>query len=254
MTRRVHSDELIAHLERTRLPGPSGMAFDADGTLWAGDVGEDVFEFAYERGLFREEARADLSRVASGHGLPLDGTPSDLARRIYAAYRAGHVDERLVCEVMTWGYAGFTLDELRRTANESFEVRRLASRVRKIRGPGRDYARRDAIRVIVVSASPHLIVTEALARAGIEVFGVAGAEPKLENGRIAPEMAQPVPFAKDKCVAGLPLLSGYDWLASFGDNSFDVDLLRAARVPVAVCPKPALVARLHEIEGAFVLE
>ena len=163
------------------------MAFDADGTLWAGDVGEDVFEYAYEKGLFREEARAALSRVARDHELLIkEGTPSDLARRIYAAYRAGAIGDRLICEVMTWCYAGFTFAELKTVARESFEARGLAARVRPILAPVLEWARRERIRVVVVSASPRDIVVEALAHVGLDVFDVAGAVPKVEDGRIQP--------------------------------------------------------------------
>lgn len=255
MTRRIDPAGLVEHLARTKRAGPTGMAFDADGTLWSGDVGEDVFEFAYERGMFRDEAREALTRVAREHELLIaDGTPSDLARRIYAAYRAGSIGDRLVCEVMTWAYAGFAPDELRDMARQSFVERHLASRLRAVLAPVLDWARRESIRVVVVSASPREVVVEALAFVGLEVHAIAGAIPKMEDGRIAPAMSGEVPFAADKCKAGLPLLSGHDWLASFGDNSFDVDLLQAARVSVAVCPKPALVARLDEIDGVFVLE
>jgi phosphoserine phosphatase len=139
-------------------------------------------------------------------------------------------------------------------ARQSFAERHLASRVRQVLAPVLDWAHRESIRVVVVSASPREVVAEALAFVGLEVHAIAGALPEMENGRIAPAMSGEVPFAADKCKAGLPLLSGHDWLASFGDNSFDVDLLKAARVSVAVCPKPALVARLDEIDGVFVLE
>jgi phosphoserine phosphatase len=230
------------------------MAFDADGTLWTGDVGEDVFEYAYERGLLREEAHAALSRVARTYELLIaDDGPSSLARRIHAAFREGGIGDRLVCEVMTWGYAGFTLEELRSLARRSLEARGLASRVRQDLLPVLDWARRESIRVVVVSASPHMVVAEALACAGIEVFGVIGALPKMESGRITPEMGEPLPYAESKCVGGRSLLAGHDWLASFGDNVYDIELLKAARVRVAVYPKPALAARLGEIEGAFVL-
>jgi phosphoserine phosphatase len=255
MTRRIDPADLVEHLARTRRPGPTAMAFDADGTLWSGDVGEDVFEFAYEHGLFRDEARDGLTRVARDHELLIaDGTVSDLARRIYSAYRAGSVGDRLICEVMTWAYAGFTLDELRNIARQSFAAQNLAQRLRPALTPVLDWARRESIRVIVVSASPREVVVEALGFVGLEVHAIAGALPKMENGRIAPAMSGEVPFAADKCKAGLPLLAGHDWLASFGDNSFDVDLLKAARVSVAVCPKPALAARLDELDGAFVLD
>jgi phosphoserine phosphatase len=254
MTRRIDPDGLIEHLARTKHAGPTGMAFDADGTLWSGDVGEDVFEFAYERGLLRDEARGELARIAAEHHLPADGSASELARRAYAAYRNGTFGERLICEVMTWSYAGFTVDELRHMARESFAARGLRSRLRPVLLPVLEWARKESVRVIVVSASPREVVVEALACVGLEVFAVAGALSQMESGRIAPAMSGVVPFADDKRTAGLSLLSGHDWLASFGDNSFDVDLLKAARVGVAVCPKPALVARLSELDGVFVLE
>jgi phosphoserine phosphatase len=254
MTRRIDPNGLVEHLARTKGPGPTGMAFDADGTLWSGDVGEDVFEFAYEHGLLRDEARGELARIAEAHHLPANGPSSELARRAYTAYRNGTFDERLICEVMTWSYAGLTLDELRSLAKESFAARGLSSRLRPVLLPILEWARKEGVRVIVVSASPREVVVEALACVGLEVFAVAGALPKMEGGRIAPAMSGAVPFAGDKRTAGLGLLSGHDWLASFGDNSFDVDLLKAARVGVAVCPKPALVARLSELDGVFVLE
>lgn len=253
MTLRVGAEELVERLARAKEAGPAGMAFDADGTLWSGDVGEDVFEFAYENELLRDAARPELARVAAEHGLPEDGSASDLARRLYASYRRGNLDERLTCEIMTWSYAGHSTDELRALARRAFEVRALSSRLRDVLDPIFEWARRNAVRVIVVSASPHIVVTEALAAVGLEVFDVAGAVPQMTDDRIAPRMAGPLPYGADKCSAGLSLLRGHDWLASFGDNSFDVDLLRAAKIGVAVCPKPALVARLHEIEGVLVL-
>jgi phosphoserine phosphatase len=42
--------------------------------------------------------------------------------------------------------------------------------------------------------------------------------------------------------------------AAFGDNAFDVPMLREARVPVAIRPKPRLVERAGEIPGLLVLE
>jgi phosphoserine phosphatase len=254
VTLRVGTEELVRYLEQKREPGPSGLAFDADGTLWSGDVGEDVFHFACENGLIRKEALDELARVAREHGVAEGKTPSDLAREIHVAYRLGKVDERLTCEVMTWSYAGFSPEELRLVAREAFSSRGLAGRVREILAPVQDWARREALRIIVVSASPRAIVDEALKHIGFDVFDIAGAEPVVADGRIAARMAGPVPYGADKRAAGLALLTGHDWLASFGDNSFDVELLRAARVGVAVCPKPGLRARLNEIDGVLVVE
>jgi phosphoserine phosphatase len=42
-------------------------------------------------------------------------------------------------------------------------------------------------------------------------------------------------------------------LASFGDNVFDVEMLCAARLGVAVNPRPELRMRLVELPGVVVL-
>ena len=42
--------------------------------------------------------------------------------------------------------------------------------------------------------------------------------------------------------------------AAFGDNAFDVAMLREARVPVAIRPKPRLLERAGEVDGLVVLE
>jgi hypothetical protein len=42
-------------------------------------------------------------------------------------------------------------------------------------------------------------------------------------------------------------IGGRSWLASFGDSAFDLEMLLAARVAVAVAPKPELRAKLGEL-------
>src|SRR6476620_4503559 len=109
---RVDSNGVTERLESARVPGPSGIAFDADGTLWSGDVGEDVFLHATDHGLIREAARDELRRVARAHGIDDAGSASEVARAVFDAYRRGVVGELLACEVMTWCYAGHTPEEL----------------------------------------------------------------------------------------------------------------------------------------------
>jgi len=251
---RVDGRGAIEWLERARVPGPAGIAFDADGTLWAGDVGEDVFETACDTEFVRDEPREGLERVCAAHGLPVNGSPSELARRIYAAYRNGQVDELLTCEVMTWSYAGHSPDDLVGFAREALAARKLVDRVRRALEPVFEFALREEIRTVVVSASPEVIVTEALRMAGIAVSAMKGAQPAVSDGRIQPRLAGRVPYGPEKPVAGRELLSGHDWLGSFGDNAFDVEMLKAARIGVAVHPKPALVARLGELSNVVVLE
>lgn len=250
----VDGAAVIDRLEAARIRGPSGLAFDADGTLWSGDVGEDVFEWACGHELLRGEGEDALVRVATLHGVSADGTPSRIASSLYAGYRSGRVPELTMCEIMAWCYAGFSDGELRETARQAFSERQLADRRRGVLVPIFDWAKRGEVRVVVVSASPFPIVEEGLRVIGVEVAGLAAARAAMNGDRIRPAIAEPVPYADQKPLAGKRLLAGHDWLGSFGDNAFDVDMLRAARVGVAVCPKPALAARLHELTNTVVLE
>ncbi len=250
----VDANGVIARLERARVDGPAGLAFDADGTLWAGDVGEDVFETACASGFICEDARSGLEGVCVAHGLATGGSPSELAHRIYAGYRRGEVDELLTCEVMTWSYAGHSLDALVAFAQQALTERKLVDRVRRVLEPVFEFATRAGLRVVVVSASPEVIVKEALGIAGLTVAGLKGARPALDATTIAPRLVGRVPYGPEKPVVGRELLSGHDWLGSFGDNAFDVEMLKAARIGVAVHPKPALRARLGEVSNVVVLE
>jgi phosphatidylglycerophosphatase C len=251
---RVDAQGVIERLSRARTSGSSGLAFDADGTLWAGDAGEDVFEAACEHELIRTEARDALEQVASAHGIARDGTPSALARRLYEAYRRHALDELLTCEVMTFCYAGFTIDELGELARRVLTEKNLSTRTRSMLRPVLEFAAKEGLRVVVISASPEIIVTEGLRIAGIEVDELGGARAAIEGTRISPRLAGRVPYGHEKTVVGKRLLGASNWLGSFGDNAFDVDMLKAARIGVAVCPKPALAARLEGLSNTVILE
>ena len=91
MIREITSADLLSRLneELGDASSAAAMVFDADGTLWSGDVGDDLFFHATERDLLREDARDALVELADGHGLDTHGTPSDLAVRMYEAHLAG---------------------------------------------------------------------------------------------------------------------------------------------------------------------
>jgi len=247
-------DAVISRLAAARVQAASGLAFDADGTLWSGDVGEDVFEWSTAKGLLRRAPEDDLARVAGQYGIPVGASTSETARSLYEGYRRGVVPEPLMCEVMTWCYSGYATSELVDIAREAFAARDLRGRARASLWKIKAWADTEEIRSVVVSASPRSIVEEALRATGFSVFEVAGAVPKSNEGVIAPAMAEPLTYGPVKTIAGKRLLENYDWLGSFGDNVFDIEMLLAARVGVAVHPKPALRARLSELPHTVVLE
>lgn len=230
------------------------LAFDGDGTLWSGDVGEDVFNHAVTRSLLREEAREALEREALAYGIEHGGTPSELAERLCEAYLAGVYPERSACAMMTWCYAGLSAAELLALTRHAFAQADLADRLHRELEPVLNFAREVGLRVVVVSASPQLIVEEAVSLWGIAASDVTASRPAFDGEQIAGRLAAPVPYAEAKPLALRALAPDHELLASFGDNVFDIELLRAARLGVAVRPKPALRMRLPELTGVVVLE
>jgi len=247
--------ELVRELEgRLRHDRPNALSFDADGTLWSGDVGEDVFRFAVEQGRLREAARAAIEHQARIRGFECSSDVNATAERLFQAYLDGHYPEREICELMTWCYAGHSLPEMVSLVREALTVTKHAQRLNEELRPILNFARAHELRTIVVSASPRTTVEVAAELWGFAAQDIAASTPRIVSGVIAAEMAGAVPYAADKCVAGRALLGSAHWLGAFGDNVFDMDMLLEAELGVAVRPKPALSTRLAEIPGVRLLE
>ena len=252
--RPVTPDDLVAELERRlHADRPSALAFDGDGTLWSGDVGEDVFRFAVRNGRLREAARAQIEHEATSRGFGTFSDVNETAEHLFEAYLAHRYPEREMCELMTWCFAGHTLSEMKQLASEALLAASHSDRLHPEVAPVLHFARSRGVRTIVVSASPRAIVELAAGAWGFAATDVAAGTPLVVSGVIAPRMDGALPYAAAKCVAGRGLLGAAHWLASFGDNVFDLEMLLEAEVGVAVRPKPALRARLSEVPGALLL-
>lgn len=246
--------QLLQALERLLESHPGGViACDGDGTLWSGDVGEDVFHHAVSRGLLRADARAALQEQARLHAIESSGTATELALRLFEAYRAGHYPEREVCAMMTWCHAGLTLEALaehtRAALGPAFDAR-----LNQQLAPVLEFARHRSVPVLVVSASPQAVVEQAAAHWNIPSEQVIASRPEVDGNRVLPRLASPVPYAEVKPLALRKRVGERMLLAAFGDNIFDIELLQAAKLGVAVRPKPALRSRLPELTGVLLLE
>jgi len=245
-----------ARIEALAREEPGGIvATDGDGTLWTGDVGEDLFHGFLRRGPVEPAAFEALSREARDHHLSDAGTGPDIARRIYSAYLAGGFPEERICEIMTWCFAGWRRADARAFAAEVVGGAGLASRWQREVVAVLEQARAEGIRVILVSASPFDVVAEAGALMGFAETDVVAARPRYEDDVMLPEVDRPIPYAAGKVTrlrrqAG----EGHVAYAAFGDNVFDIALLASARLGVAVRPKPRLVGRAHEVAGLVELE
>ena len=247
--------ELVRELEgRLHADRPSALAFDGDGTLWSGDVGEDVFRYAVTHGRLREAARSALDQQAESRGFPCFADVNATAQHLFEAYLAGRYPEREICELMTWCYAGYSVAEMASLVREALLVSQHAQRLNEELRPIVEFSRDNRLRAIVISASPRITVEVAASAWGFAPHDIAASTPRIVAGVIAAGMAAPVPYGAAKCDAGRALLGGVHWLAAFGDNVFDMDMLLEAELGVAVRPKAALRARLAEIPGIRVLD
>ena len=234
----------VAH----ELPG-GVVATDGDGTLWGGDVGEDLFHAFLDQGRVEAPALDAFRRTARDHDLSDAGTGPEIARRIYAAYGAGAYPEERMCELMTWCFAGWTRSEVAAFAWTVVDRGNLDARLHGEVHAVLARARAAGVETFLVSASPFAVVLEAGRRVGFSEGQIVAALPAYgETERLLADVERPIPYGPGK-VSRLRERIGVGRLlyASFGDNAFDVDLLRASRVPAAVRPKPRLRARAAEV-------
>ena len=243
------SDKLLEELSAmlgAADPSTVVMAFDGDGTLWSGDVGEDLFHAAMRDAFLLAEARPALLAEAERYGIELAAAQDSnaIASRLMAAYLAGQYPERETCAMMCWCFAGHRLADVEALAHSVLEHGNLSSRLTPELGPVLEWARKHHIRCVLISASPRAIVEPAGWYWGFEAADVSAATPALRSGLVAAELAAPVPYAEAKLSAAQSLFGNARWLATFGDNVFDIEMLQAAELGVAVRPKPKLKLEL----------
>lgn len=255
----------VAALRQQLLPllreFPGGaVVFDADGTLWSHDVGCMVFDFAIEQGLFRQEVCEALRAAARAQGVDVGGFrgANDLARRIQAAWYSGRTAERPTAEVQVWAYAGFEEDDFRCMVRDALRWGNHEATLHHAVLAMAHWVRSNGGRAYIVSASPLWVVEEATCAFGFTPHEIAAGVPNLRTeseGRIiAPGLAEPLPYGPDKVVAGKKLLGARPWLATLGDSSFDIDMMRCARLAAGIGHKPEMLTELGELEHGVRLD
>ncbi|MCE9668496.1 haloacid dehalogenase-like hydrolase [Myxococcus stipitatus] len=244
-----HVEQTLERIARELEHTPGGMlAFDGDGTLWSGDVGDDLFMSVTERDGVREPALARLRHMAPLHGVPVEpgDTGAALARRLFSAFREGRVPERDICEMATWLFAGWEVEAARAFARGVVESHRVGDRVHPEVWRVLEWARAHDIPCYVVSASPRAVVEAAARVVGFPPENVVASTPQDDGVTVLADVVPPIPYGPGK-VACLRARTARPLYAAFGDNVFDLELLAASRVPVAVRPKPRLVERASSL-------
>ncbi|AUX27800.1 haloacid dehalogenase [Sorangium cellulosum] len=252
---RESTGDLLRRIEAEHgaLGAGAALAFDADGTLWEGDIGFDLFDAFLAERAARPEAEEALRREAEAFGVDAGGGAHAIASALHAAFLDERYPEDRAFAMMAWAFAGWREDELAGFVDRVLEEKGHAGRIRPALLPILDWARSRGAPVYVVSASPRIAVERAVAGLGIAPAQVAAMSPAVREGRLAPELGAPATYGDGKIRALGRLFPELAVLAAFGDSAYDAALLRTARVPVAVAPSPKLLAVADTIPGLVLL-
>ena len=204
---------------------PRVAAFDCDGTLWSGDVGERFFDWELREGELIPEVLVP----------PL--------RERYAAYRRGRVGETTICGEMVTMHQGISelkmMDAAARFFDQFFveqifpEMRELVRRLHE-----------NGCEVWVVSASNEWVI-----RAGMKYFGISesrvlASKVEIDNGIVTDRLIR-VPSGPGKPQA-LQEVVKKEIEAAFGNSRWDAEMLAMAKHAFAVNPNPDLESKARE--------
>jgi len=197
---------------------PRMAVFDCDGTLWSGDSGADFFYWEIERGM-------------------LSPKTAEWAIARYADYKAGKVDEAVMCGEMATINAGLSLQLLEEAAEEFFasvveprifpEMLRLT---RELAAAGCE--------LWAVSSTNDWVVREGVKRFGIRGSRVLAVSVVAEQGRLTDKLVR-VPSGPGKAVA-LQEAVHKPADVCFGNSIHDLEMLELARHAFAVNPNSDL--------------
>lgn len=258
---RATAAEIIARLEAelARASGshpPALLASDADGTIWDGDVGIDLFEALIAARGVREAAREALAAEARACGASDDGDANTLTIRLYDAYQRDIYAHDRAFAMMAWAFAGWHRDEVAAFCARVLEEGRIEARIRSEMLAIFRWADGRGVPVFVVSASCSIMIETAAPRLGVPRDRVVAMTPAIDtHGVVEPCLDGPIVYGEGKLAALDHRDSGARdrLLGAFGDSTYDAAMLRASRVPVAVTPGPGLVALAPTIANLVTL-
>lgn len=258
MGRPVSVEDIFTEVDRVLEGAPATSwvaAFDADGTLWSGDLGEEAFEAAPAAGMIDLEGlREPLEGWAARYHLEVSGSVDEVVARLQQALYSGALVERGahhlgqdrnatltdVYGLHAWCYAGRTVDEVR-AFGERVYAASIASGVFAHTRPLLDGFRARGVRVMVVSASPRPLIEAACAHFDIALDDVVAMRPAEDDrGRILPRLADAV-YGPGKVRYLERAMGEAHLLAALGDSveGGDKELLERAVLAIGVATRGA---------------
>lgn len=246
--------DALSLLDAHARPAGAGVAaFDGDGTLWAGDIGEDYLHALLEEDRFTDEAARLFADEASRAGIATTGRARDDLAALFRAYVAGAFAEDRICGLIALAVAGRELGPVAAFATEVVRARGVASRLHD-EAIGIATACRDrGLEVVLVSASPRAVVVAAAAVVGLAENAVIAVTPRETGGRVGTTLDEPIPYGEGKAIRLRERIGARELVVCAGDNAFDMAMLRLARFPYAIRPKDRLRAIADELPALTVL-
>jgi phosphoserine phosphatase len=197
---------------------PKLAVFDCDGTLWSGDAGEGFFNWELDQGLVSDDVVA-------------------WARPRYADYKAGKVDEEVMCGEMVTMHRGLPMRKVAHAAAEYFngifapnifpEMRALLAQLKT-----------SGCEVWAVSSTNEWVIRAAAKHFALDADKIIAAAAEIDHGIITDRLIR-VPSGEDKPRAIREVI-GRTPDAAFGNSRFDTEMLAMARAAFAINPNPDL--------------
>ncbi len=226
-THKPFSQELMSSLLKTvdllqkQTPGPHYAAFDADGTLWSNDVGENFFQYQIDHCGLKSLANIDPWKH-------------------YEDLKKKHPPEAYLWLAQLC--AGFSVEEVRQWATAAAQKNPpdvFTSQQELIK----QLLHRD-IHILVVSASVHWAVEGALPAIGLSAKNALGVRTRVENGVVTSHGEGSVTWREGKREALLAATNGVRPLLSCGNSSGDIHLLESS-VGVALAVQSQTASSAH---------
>jgi phosphoserine phosphatase len=248
-------DELLARLPAREI-WPADVdavaVFDADHTLWDGDIGDHAFLCAVDAGFVLPATwQGPVRAWAQDWGLSLPREPSVGARQIVEAAESGALSAAATARgllpsawkgslyaMQAWAYAGRSRDEVldfgERLFAEGFAARIWADMRAVVHG-----LQERGIAVRIASASHGALVVPGGRRLGLSADAVQGMEARQDDAGILEPHLGVDTYGPGKADVVSRALRGRRPLLGLGDSvlATDRELLALAHVGVAVATK-----------------
>jgi phosphoserine phosphatase len=215
--------QVCTTLNRLIASGKRGPAtFDADGTLWGGDVGEGFFTWMLRNRYYPAQRIPEL-------------------RDAWQRYKAGTFDGDKMYELMATGMAGMKETEVKRLAATYFNsvqrqriYRPMQALVGALSSTG--------FTPWVVSGSPWWVVAAGAKHFGIPESHVIGLAVRVDgSGRLTDEIIRPVPWKEGKAERIMQALGRRPVIAA-GNSTGDAYMLKiASELPLVINPAPSFL-------------